>query len=52
MKSNNVYALHNPDICDPLKFSKLFLLKLIACADSDIFKEVYSINKKQKVEIN
>lgn len=52
MKSNHVYALYTPDICDPLKFSKAFLLKLIAYVDMDLFREIYSINKKQKAERN
>ena len=52
MKSNNICALYTPDVCDPMKFSKFFLLKLIAYIDPNLFKEIYSINKKQKAERN
>ena len=52
MKSNNIYALYTPDVCDPLKFSKDFLLKLIAYNDPSLLKELYSINKKQNEERN
>lgn len=52
MKSNNTYALYTPDVCDPMKFSKIFLLKLIAYIDPNLFREIYSINKKQKAERN
>ena len=52
MKTNNAYALYTPDICDPTKFSKSFLLKLIAYVDPNLFRELYSINKKQKAERN
>ena len=50
MKSNNKYALYTPDICNPMKFSKSFLLKLIAYVDPNLFREIYSTNKKQKAE--
>ena len=52
MKSNNAYALYTPDICDPTKFSKSFLLKLVAYVDPNLFRELYSINKRQKAERN
>ena len=48
MKKNNTYALYTPDTCDPMKFSKAFLMKLIAYIDPNLFREIYSINKKQK----
>lgn len=47
MKLNSIYALYTPNISDPMKFSKKFLLKLIAFVDPELFKELYSINKKQ-----
>lgn len=52
MKANNTYALYTPDICDPTKFSKSFLLKLVAYVDPNLFRELYSINKRQKAERN
>ena len=52
MKSNMKYALYTPDICDPMKFSKPFLLKLIAFIDPNLFREIYALNKKQKAETN
>jgi hypothetical protein len=52
MKKNSIYALYTPDISDPLKFSKDFLLKLIAYNEPNLFKELYSINKKQNEEKN
>ena len=52
MKKNNTYALYTPDTCDPMKFSKAFLMKLIAYIDPNLFREIYSINKKQKAERN
>ena len=52
MKSNTKYALYTPDICDPMKFSKPFLLKLIAFIDPNLFREIYALNKKQKAERN
>lgn len=52
MKKNNIYALYTPNISDPLKFSKDFLLKLIAYNEPNLFKELYSINKRQNEEKN
>ena len=52
MKNNNTYALYTPDVCDPMKFSKLFLLKLIAFIDPNLFREIYATNKKQRAERN
>ena len=52
MKSNNKYALYTPDVCDPMKFSKPFLLKLIAFINQNLFHEIYALNKKQKAERN
>ena len=48
MKLNNKYALHTPDICNQMKFSKSLLLKLIAYMAPNLFREIYSINKNQK----
>ena len=52
MKPNKTYALYTPDICDQTKFSKTFLLKLIAYVDPNLFRQLYSLNKKQKAEMN
>ena len=35
-----------------MKFSKSFLLKLIAFIDPNLFCEIYALNKKQKAERN
>ena len=47
MKDNPVYADYTPDINDPKKFSKSFLLHLITYIDPNLYRELYSINKKQ-----
>ena len=52
MKLNNIYALYNSNITDPLKFPKDFLLNLITYNDPALFKELYAINKKQSEERN
>lgn len=52
MKTNNAYALYTLGTCNPMKFSKSFLLKLIACVDPNLFHEIYAINKRQKAERN
>ena len=52
MKLNNIYALYTPNISNPLKFSKDFLLKIIAYNDPALFKELYAINKNQNEERN
>lgn len=50
MKDNPAYAEYTPDIGDPKKFSKSFLLLLIAYIDPSLYRELYSINKKQLQE--
>ena len=50
MKSNPTYAEYTPDIKDPRKFSKEFLLLLIAYIDPNLYREIYSINKRQLSE--
>ena len=50
MKSNSKYPLYTPDICDPMIFSKSFLLKFIAFVVPNLFQEIYATNKKQKAE--
>ena len=35
-----------------MKFSKPFLLKLIAFIEPNLFHEIYALNKKQKAERN
>ena len=54
MKFNNTYSFYTPSIAEgePMKFSKKFLLKLIAFIDPELFKELQSINKKQTQERN
>ena len=47
MKGNDKYAKYTPDVNDPKKFSKNFLLLLIAYIDPNLYRELYSINKKQ-----
>ena len=47
MKGNQEYATYTPDIKDPKKFSKDFLLLLIAYIDPNLYRQLYSINKKQ-----
>ena len=50
MKGNPAYAEYTPDIKDPKKFSKEFLLLLVAYVDPNLYREIYSINKKQLSE--
>lgn len=50
MKLNPTYAEYTPDIKDPKKFSKEFLLLLIAYIDPNLYREIYSINKRQLSE--
>ena len=50
MKNNAIYALYTSNISDSMNFSKKFLLKLTAFIEPELFKELYSINKKQKQE--
>ena len=47
MKGNDAYVPYTPDTMDPKRFSKQFLLTLIAYLDSNLFKQLYSINKDQ-----
>ena len=47
MKDNPAYAEYTPDIDDAKKFSKSFLLLLVAYIDPNLYRELYSINKKQ-----
>lgn len=47
MKGNGAYAQYTPDVKDAKKFSKDFLLLLIAFIDPQLYRELYSINKKQ-----
>ena len=50
MKGNPEYAAYTPDISEPKKFSKDFLLLLIAYVDPNLYRQLYSINKKQLQE--
>ena len=47
MKGNPTYADYTPDVSDAKKFSKDFLLLLIAYVDPQLYRELYSINKRQ-----
>lgn len=47
MKDNPAYAEYTPDVDDAKKFSKSFLLLLVAYIDPNLYRELYSINKKQ-----
>ncbi len=50
MKRNPAYAEYTPDIKDPKKFSKDFLLLLIAYIEPNLYRELYAINKSQLSE--
>ena len=50
MRGNALYSLYTPDSTDPMKFSKNFLLRLIAFVDPELFAKLYSINKSQNNE--
>ena len=50
MRGNSLYSLYTPDSTDPMKFSKNFLLRLIAYIDPELFAKLYSINKSQNNE--
>lgn len=47
MKGNPVYSQYTPDHIDPKKYSKTFLLNLIAYLDPTLFKSLYTIQKQQ-----
>ena len=49
-RGNSLYSLYTPDSTDPMKFSKNFLLRLIAYIDPELFAKLYSINKSQNNE--
>ena len=44
MKGNSAYAAFTPDHIDPMKYSKSFLLNLIAFVDPPLFKSLYAIH--------
>ena len=50
MKNNPAYAIYTPDIKDATKFSKEFLLLLVAYIDPNLYRELYAINKNQLAE--
>lgn len=47
MRGNPAYAIYTPDVKDAKKFSKEFLLLLIAYVDPALYRQLYSINKSQ-----
>ena len=50
MKGNSAYEDFTPDHIDPIKYSKSFLLNLIAYVDPALFKSLYTTQKKQMIE--
>ena len=50
MKQNNTYALYTPDTCDPMKFSKAFLMKLIAYIDLIYLEKFILLIKSKKLK--
>lgn len=47
MKGNAIYAQYTPDHIDPKRYSKAFLLNLIAYLEPELFKKLYMIQKQQ-----
>ena len=47
MKQNPVYAQYTPDHIEPTRYSKAFLLNLIAFLEPKLFKKLYLIQKQQ-----
>jgi len=50
MKKSPAYAEYTPDVKDPKKFSKEFLLLLVAYIDPNLYRELYAVNKQQLSE--
>lgn len=49
MMNNPFYAVYTPDHIDPLKYSKSFLLNLIAYVDPNLFQSLYTTQKKKLI---
>lgn len=47
MSGNEIYSHYTPDHINPEKYSKSYLLNLVAYLDPQLFKSLYSIQKKQ-----
>jgi len=52
MAGNEAYSLYTPDHIAPEKYSKSFLLNLVAYVDPVLFKSLYSIQKQQMLNRN
>ena len=49
MMNNPMYAQYTPDHINPMKYSKSFLLNLIAYIDPPLFQSLYATQKKQLI---
>lgn len=47
MSGNEIYSHYTPDHINPEKYSKSYLLNLVAYLDPQLFQSFYSIQKKQ-----
>ncbi len=52
MAGNEAYSYYTPDHIAPEKYSKSFLLNLVAYLDPELFKSFYTIQKQQMLNRN
>lgn len=50
MKGNSNYSLYTPDHINPMRYSKNFLINLIAYVDPKLFHELYTVHKARIIE--